>query len=78
MVLEYMETDMHKIIYSKNALTDAHIQFFIYQILKALKYIHSANVIHRDLVPYACVVPVISCSLSSAAFPVLTCCVPET
>ena len=50
MVLDYMETDLHKIIYSKNQLTDEHIQYFIYQILKALKYIHSANVIHRDLV----------------------------
>ncbi len=50
MVLEFMETDLHKIIYSKNQLTDEHIQYFIYQLLCALKYIHSANVIHRDLV----------------------------
>jgi mitogen-activated protein kinase 1/3 len=51
MVLDFMETDLHKIIYSKNELTDEHIQYFIYQILKALKYIHSAHVIHRDLKP---------------------------
>ena len=73
-VLDFMETDLHKIIYSKvvhfvflkntslqtffyfflqNELTDERIQYFIYQILKALKAIHSANVIHRDLVSYS-------------------------
>jgi len=50
-VLDFMETDLHQIIYSKNELTDEHIQYFIYQILRGLKFIHSANVIHRDLKP---------------------------
>jgi len=50
-VLEYMDTDLHQIIYSKNELTDQHIQYFVYQILRGQKFIHSANVIHRDLKP---------------------------
>ncbi|KAE9553778.1 hypothetical protein FO519_002999 [Halicephalobus sp. NKZ332] len=32
-------------------LSDDHIQFLIYQVLRALKYIHSAGIIHRDLKP---------------------------
>ena len=48
---ELMETDLHRIIYSRQELTDDHIQYFIYQILCSLKYMHSANVLHRDLKP---------------------------
>lgn len=45
-----MDSDLHQIIRSTQPLSDDHIQYFLYQILRALKYIHSANVIHRDLV----------------------------
>ena len=50
-VTDLMETDLHRVIYSKQKLTDDHIQYFVYQILKATKYMHSVNVIHRDLKP---------------------------
>ncbi|CAN0160940.1 unnamed protein product, partial [Laminaria digitata] len=50
-ISELMETDLHRVIYSRQALTDEHTQYFLYQILCALKYIHSASVLHRDLKP---------------------------
>lgn len=51
MVLERMDTDLHRIIYSGQHLKEAHMQFFVYQIMCALRYIHSAAIIHRDLKP---------------------------
>lgn len=45
-----METDMHRVIRTQD-LSDDHCQYFTYQTLRALKAMHSANVLHRDLKP---------------------------
>lgn len=50
LIQELMETDMHRVIRSQD-LSDDHCQYFIYQTLRALKAMHSANVLHRDLKP---------------------------
>jgi mitogen-activated protein kinase 7 len=51
LVQELMEADLHQIIRSEQPLTDSHFQYFIYQVCRGIKYIHSANVLHRDLKP---------------------------
>ncbi|XAR55087.1 Mitogen-activated protein kinase [Bertholletia excelsa] len=55
-VYELMDTDLHHIIRSDQPLNDDHCQvsensYFLYQLLRGLKYVHSANVLHRDLKP---------------------------
>ena len=46
-----METDMHRVVYSRQSLSDEHIQYFLYQVCRGILYMHTANVIHRDLKP---------------------------
>ena len=50
LVFEYMETDLHTVIRA-NILEPIHKKFIMYQLFKALKFLHSAGIIHRDLKP---------------------------
>ncbi|GAA5997928.1 mitogen-activated protein kinase [Rhodotorula paludigena] len=50
LIQELMETDLYRVIRTQT-LSDDHVQYFIYQTLRALKALHSANIIHRDLKP---------------------------
>ena len=46
LVTPLMGADLHSIIKTQK-LSDDHVQFLVYQILRGLKYIHSAGIIHR-------------------------------
>ncbi|EGR27966.1 protein kinase domain protein [Ichthyophthirius multifiliis] len=48
LIFEYMDTDLHAVI-RVGILEEVHKQYVIYQILKAIKYLHSGELIHRDL-----------------------------
>jgi len=50
LVFDYMETDLHAVIRA-DILQPIHKKFIIYQLLKALKYMHSGNLLHRDMKP---------------------------
>ena len=49
-VQELLHTDLHQLI-QQQQLNEEHVRLFTYQLLRGLKYIHSANVVHRDLKP---------------------------
>ncbi|PWA56466.1 Mitogen-activated protein (MAP) kinase, conserved site-containing protein [Artemisia annua] len=51
LVFELMDSDLHQVIKANGDLTPEHHQFFLYQLLRGLKYLHTANVSHRDLHP---------------------------
>eukprot|EP00479_Gromia_sphaerica_P009188 TRINITY_DN3794_c0_g1_i1.p1 TRINITY_DN3794_c0_g1~~TRINITY_DN3794_c0_g1_i1.p1 ORF type:complete len:212 (+),score=45.96 TRINITY_DN3794_c0_g1_i1:422-1057(+) len=66
-VFQYCETDLDKLIHSKQYLTDVQVKWILWQLLVGLKYIHSSGILHRDLKP-ANILMNLDCSLSICDF----------
>uniref|UniRef100_A0A7S1W2U9 Mitogen-activated protein kinase n=1 Tax=Neobodo designis TaxID=312471 RepID=A0A7S1W2U9_NEODS len=68
MVSDLMDTNLYWVIRSPTqTMTDVHFRFFVYQILRGLKFLHSAGVVHRDLKPANLLVNV-NCDLQICDF----------
>lgn len=51
MILEYVDSNLAHIFRTNQFFTHVHIQCILYQILLAMKYIHSTGIIHNNLKP---------------------------
>eukprot|EP00736_Rhodelphis_marinus_P000166 Rmarinus@m.20708 len=50
LIFEYMETDLNAVVRA-NILEEIHKQYIIWQLLKSLKFMHSSEILHRDMKP---------------------------
>ena len=50
LVFEYMEINLHAVIRA-NILEEVHKKYIIYQCIRAIKYMHSGELLHRDMKP---------------------------
>ena len=50
-MVDCIHQSLHDVIHSDKPINTVQGQWILYQMLSGLKYIHAANVIHRDLKP---------------------------
>jgi mitogen-activated protein kinase 1/3 len=50
-VMEYVDADIKKVLRSSLELTQNHINVILYNLLTALKFVQTSNVLHRDIKP---------------------------
>lgn len=50
-VLEYVATDLGKLLPSEQYWDESHVTWILYQMLLGVKFMHSAKICHRDLKP---------------------------
>ena len=50
-VMECMDTDLHRIIQSRQQLSPCHHRHFMYQLVQGIEFLHRHGVLHRDLKP---------------------------
>lgn len=51
LVFELMPTDLNHVLRGPTQLSPLHVQYFTYQLLRGIGFLHSAGVFHRDLKP---------------------------
>ena len=47
--MQLLDSDLHRVIQSKQYLTDDHHRYIMYQILRGVHFMHENNILHRDL-----------------------------
>ena len=48
-VSDFMDTDLYRLCQSQVEFTENHVRHLLYQMLCGLSYMHSANILHRDM-----------------------------
>eukprot|EP00946_MAST-07B_sp_MAST-7B-sp1_P003332 g3332.t1 len=48
-VSNFMDTDLYRLCQSRVELTDKHVRHLMYQTMSGLQFLHSADVLHRDM-----------------------------
>ncbi|RYH02067.1 hypothetical protein EON65_48055, partial [archaeon] len=63
LVMEFVDTDLSKVLKSQQYLTEEHVTYLMLQLLAGLQYLHARHVIHRDLKPANILVSCVDCRL---------------